>query len=536
MAFGVVTQLAAFHAALSIAHSGASCYDAINNRREGDGVRQCVLSVRNLCISSETETLLENISFDLFKGESLGIVGLNGVGKTLLAKMLCGWLRPDSGTVTLDGRRVVAREAREETFAGIGYVSETPNVLPNLSVAENLFIGENAMRGVFMRRRRMVRMAETVFGEYHFRLDPRASAATLTCAQRTMLMVARQLLRIPKALIIDDLAGTFSENELENLDQVVEEYLSRGGTLIYTTHNYADVMRRASRILVLRDSALVAEFESRDLDKRLLRKILYDVDALMPAMAASATRDGDSREELLSLENVSAGHVRELSLCLHRGEILGLAGVVGSGKSDLLQCLSGLRPAESGTIRFQGRRVEINSPRDAIRLGIAACPDSREDILLSPNDSIRVNVTLRVLKRISVGPFLSRRRERLLADEHCRQLSLGGNVHRKLRELNNASLLKLALAQCIASNPQVLLLDEPNREMDRNGIRELCGILENQRAHCGMLLAFSKLDEMTDLCDHVLVMNGGRCVAVTEKGVLTYDNMMSIIMGVTQND
>lgn len=493
-------------------------------------MKKCVLSVRSLSIASEVEQLLENISFDLYEGDVLGVVGINGVGKTLLARMLCGWQRPDSGDIRLDGQIITAHGDRESTFAGIGYVSESPEVLPNLTVAENLFLGSNEHAGVFARRTRMQRMAAAVFAEYRFRLPPSALAESLTMAQRTMLQIARQLLRRPRVLVVDDLAGSFSENELENLHQVINDYVAEGGSVIHTSHNYSELMRFATRMLVLRNNSLVAELERTDFDKRLLRNILYDPSSLAPDISAGLYRERyRGGTKLLRLEDWSAGQVRGLSFTLHKREIIGVVGVTGSGKSDVIRGLGGFIPA-SGRLLLQGEPVSISSPASALRLGISTCLESRESMLLSENDSILINTTLGVLDRVSRGPFLSRKRERLLATEVCQQLELPRDVSQRLGQLNNASLFKVALARCIASNPRILLLDEPNREVDRKGVRELCDVIERLRERCSILITFSKLDDMADICDRVLLLHDGRPVTWMDKGSLTYDRMMNLII------
>ena len=494
-------------------------------------MRKRVLSVRNICFSTEIDHILSDISFDLYQGEILGIVGINGVGKTLLAKIIAGLEVPDSGSMRLEEQSIQPEEFGRGVIEGIGYVGEKVEILPNLTVAENLFIGINEMRGIFRRRFRMNRMAATVFEEYRFALDPAMPANRLNNAQSMQLWLARLLLKRPRIIILDDITGVFSENEYENIRSVLLGYVSNGGTLICFSHNYSDIFKLANRILILRNNTLILEIENEEIDKYLLKKVMYGAESLpMPARPKADPADGGDGGELLRLERICVGDLKDLSLSVMRNEILGIIGINGCGKTDLIYGLGGVLPIIDGEVWLDGKRVSINSPKTAIDLGIVSCHENRNDMLFMGRNSIRLNVTANTLDRVSRGPFISRRREEILTGENCRLVGLDGDINRPMRELNNANLLKVALARCISSNPRLLLLDEPNKELDRRGIRELCGLLAEEKKRSSIVIALSKVDDVANICDRILIMHGGAFVASFDKGMLDYDTLMNVIL------
>lgn len=494
-------------------------------------MRKRVLSVRNICFSAEIDNILSDISFDLYQGEILGIVGINGVGKTLLAKIISGLEAPDSGLMRLEERLIKPEEFGRGILEGIGYVGEKTEILPNLTVAENLFIGINETRGVFLRHFRLNHMAETIFEEYHFALNPTMPASRLNNAQSMQLWLARQLLKKPRIIVLDDITGVFSENEYENVRAVLLGYVSNGGTLICFSHNYSDIFRLANRILILRNNTLVLEIENEEIDKYLLKKVMYGTESLsVPSLQEAGLVKGDNQGELLRLDQICVGNLNNLSLSLMHNEILGIIGINGCGKTDLIFGLSGILPIVGGTVWLDGKRVSITSPKSAIDLGIVTCHENREDMLFMDRNSIRLNVTANTLDRISRGPFISSRREEIMTSENCRLVGLENNISKPMMELNNANLMKVILARCISSNPRLLLLDEPNKELDRRGIQELCELLTKEKKRASIIIALSKIDDIANICDKILIMHGGTLVASFDKGMLDYDTLMDVVL------
>lgn len=492
-------------------------------------MRRRVLSLRNISFSTEVDSILSNISFDLYQGEILGIVGINGAGKTLLAKIISGLEIPDTGSIYLEDRIIQQHELGEETIMGIGYVGENAEILPNLTVAENLFLGINERYGTFFQRTKLNRMAAAVFAEYNFELDPSMPAIKLNSVQSIQLRIARLLLRRLKIIVLDDFSKVFSENEYKNLRVILNEYVENGGTLICFSHNYSDIIKLANRIIVMRNNTIILEIDNEEFDKNLLKRAMYDAESVSVHSKSYLCEEND-QEEVLRLEQVSVGSIKKLSFSLMHNEVLGIIGINKCGKTDIIQGISGVLPIVEGSIWLEGKRVLIGSPRAAIKNGILSCYESHVDMLFMGNNSIRLNVTANILDRVSKGLFVSRRRENIVADEYCKLLGVNNAINQPMKELNNAKLLKVALARCLAANPKVLLLDEPNKELDRKGIQELCAAIEEVKRKTSIIIALSKVDDLANICDRVLIMHGGMFVASFDKGMLDYDMLMNVIL------
>lgn len=496
-------------------------------------MRAEVLSVKNLTFSNSAGRVLSNISFHLYRGEILGIVGINGVGKTVLAQLLAGLLPPESGKIVLEEGAAAPGGAGQELLRGmVGYVGEEPQLIENLTVAENLVLGVNPRRRLYYSRRHLYNHARQILAGYHFTVNPLARVSTLSYAQMKEVQLARQLSSRPEVLILDEVADAFSDDALSNLQKIFHALTGEGTSIIYTSHNYEDVMRFATRILVLRGAAIVAELPQPRFERKTLRRIIYGGDPTASARAepeAARVRRTDEQPAALRVCNLQAGDLKPVSFAVQRGEILGIAGMVNSGKSLVSQCIGGHLPAERGQIFVRGVLRRIRSPRDAIKSGIGLCMEKRSEMLLGREESISMDISLGVIERIGSAGILSRRRERLLAEEYCKQLGIQRRPEACTATLNNADLTKIALARCMAANPGVLVLDEPNRELDIEGVRSLCGLLDTLRKSCGIILLFSKIDDLALCCDRVLVMHAGEIIGELGKGAVSYSAILRMV-------
>ena len=311
-------------------------------------MKQCVLGIRNIAFSTENELLLSNISFDLFKGEILGIAGLNGVGKTILAKILCGIEKPDNGSIMVNGREIDASNHDSSTFDWIGYIGETPSILSHMSVAENLFIGNTGLICGLLWRKKLERKAKQILEKYNFPIDPSMCAKELSISKRYMVQIARQLYRRPKVLMLDNIIGSFSENEIIKILSAIEGHLKTGGAVMYFSHNYTDVANIASRIIVIKNCSIVMEIENDEISKRLLKKVLYGSSTLSvipKAKESTKTKNLTYGNKYFMLEEWEADNINKLTLTIEYGDVLGIIGSIMCGKSSFFLSIGGFSPA-----------------------------------------------------------------------------------------------------------------------------------------------------------------------------------------------
>ncbi len=328
-----------------------------------------VLRVRNLTLGRNGEKIISNISLCLYEGEILGIAGINGVGKTLLAQIFAGITAPDSGHLQLDGAELKMRSPRDAIRSKIGYVSEEPQLLSNMTVAENLIIGLDKSPKLYYSHRSLYENARRILESFEFEINPKAMPPSLSYFQMKEVQIARQLAARPRVLIFDGVANSFSESETANLKRTFERAARDGTAILYATHNYEDAIRLTDRILVLRNACIVAEVPKERFDKDTVRRLMYGK-ASAEKKALTGNRAVSPGAEVFRVENLSAGPLQSLSFSVALGEILGITELAGSGKSVLAECLAGDVPMRGGIVWVDGVQRRIKSPRDAQRSGI----------------------------------------------------------------------------------------------------------------------------------------------------------------------
>jgi ABC-type sugar transport system ATPase subunit len=454
--------------------------------------------------------VLKDVDFDVRAGEVHALLGENGAGKSTLIKMLSGLYTPDAGTVTVDGKEQKFSSTREATAAGIATVYQELLLFPELTVAENVFLGHypRAAGGwidwpqVRSRTRALLDQLDT------FDLDVDAKVLTLSVAQRQRVEIAKALSKDAKILIMDEPTASLVEADVQRLMQVVRQLRERGVGIVYVSHRMSEIFALADRVTVLRDGALVGTRDIGEVDERQLVSMMVGrpIDSLFPKAKAAIG------ETVLDVKNLNHGrHVRDISFSLRRGEILGIAGLVGSGRTELALTLFGMTPATSGEIALEGKPVRIASPRQARDLGIAYVPEDRGLQGLVKPMAIRKNVSMATIERVSSGIFIKAAAEAGRALEAVKRLSIRcRDIGQPVGELSGGNQQKVVIAKWLETNPKVLILDEPTRGVDVGAKAEIHTIMgELVKQGVAILMISSELPEVLGMSDRVLVMSGG---------------------------
>ena len=459
--------------------------------------------------------VLKDVSFDVRAGEVHALLGENGAGKSTLIKMLSGLYTPDAGTITVDGKERKFSSTRDATAAGIATVYQELLLFPELTVAENIFLGHypRATGGwidwpdVRKRTRALLDQLDT------FDLDVDAKVLTLSVAQRQRVEIAKALSKDAKILIMDEPTASLVEADVQRLMQVVRQLRERGVGIVYVSHRMSEIFALADRVTVLRDGALVGTRDIEQVDERQLVSMMVGrpIDSLFPKAEAAIG------ETVLEVKKLNHGrHVRDISLSLRRGEIVGIAGLVGSGRTELALTLFGMTPATSGEIVLDGQPVRISSPHQARDLGIAYVPEDRGLQGLVKPMALRKNVSMATIERVSSGIFIKAAAEAERALEAVKRLSIRcRNIGQPVGELSGGNQQKVVIAKWLETNPKVLILDEPTRGVDVGAKAEIHTIMgELVRQGVAILMISSELPEVLGMSDRVLVMSGG---AVTDE-------------------
>lgn len=474
------------------------------------------LAFRDIHKSFGAIKALDGVSFEVEAGEAHALVGENGAGKSTLLKILAGLVRPDAGDVWWQGERLRLSSPRDAIERGVGMVYQEMLCFPNLSVAANIFAGRELCRLGRLREPEMRERTREILSRLYLKIDPDALAEELSAAHRQLLQVARALAFKCQILVLDEPTTTLTDAETDHLFDVLSELKAAGTTLLYVSHRLPEVFRLCDRITVLRDGRFVATHERADITPSRIVRAMVGRD--LPGRPDR--RHGVSPQEPvradtpagLSIAALSRPpHFRDISLEVAQGEIVGLFGLVGSGRTELLETVFGVHRAAAGQVRVHGQTVDARSPRDAARAGIALVPEERQRQGLLFNLPVLDNL---VVPRATLGDGWLIPREA----EHADADRLRGDWRIKCAgvsalpdSLSGGNQQKVVAAKWLATNPKVLLLDEPTKGVDVGAKFEIHEMIRRQaEAGLAVLVVSSDLPEMLALADRVLVMREGR--------------------------
>ena len=474
---------------------------------------------------------VEGVDFDLRPGEVHALVGENGAGKSTLMKIVDGLYEPDEGGLEVGGEEASFASPRDAEAAGIAMIPQELDLFPELSVAENLFVG---------RKRPRTRWGgldwEAMQGEARRRLDAlgvgldaTSTVKRLSAAEQQIVAIARALVGEARAVIMDEPTSALTDREARRLFDIIEDLTAGGVGVVYISHRLEEIFEISDRITVLRDGHHIRTAPASDLDAEELVRLMVGR-PLNELFTRSESSPGEVALEVRGLTR--EGEFEDASFALRRGEILGLAGLVGAGRTELAQSVFGIRPAESGEILVGGEEVGIRSPQAAMERGIFYVPEERRSQGLILPFSIKNNITLSILDRISRFGFVARS-ERQTAEGFAKELSIrGGKLSDPVSRLSGGNQQKVVVAKALAREPNVLLLDEPTRGVDVGAKSEIYRLMDDlAKGGKAILLISSELDEVLSMSDRVLVMREGRISGEFGRGEATQESVMTAATG-----
>ena len=475
---------------------------------------------------------LKGVSFDLRAGEVHALVGENGAGKSTLIKVVTGAHAPDDGTMEVRGELIEANDPVRSRALAIAAIYQQPALFPDLTVAENIAIGLETggpWRRVRWgeRRARARRLLEKIGA----RIDPGTDVRRLTMPEQQLVEIARSLGADARILIMDEPTASLGDRETENLFRVIRELKAQGVGIIYISHRLEELPQVADRVTALRDGALVGTRPMGEVNRADLIRMMVgrELSAVFPKAEVDI---GDVVLEVTGL-GCRAGGVRDVSLNVRAGEILGLAGLVGAGRTELARTLFGLTPADSGAIFLRGERVTIGTPAEAIARGIAYVPEDRRRHGVILEMPVAANETLATLRRVSSFGFIDFAKERAVAADLVRRLGVKtASIDTPAGNLSGGNQQKVALARWLAASPAVLILDEPTQGVDvgaKAEIHRLMGELAGRGL--AIVMISSELPEVIGMSDRVAVMHGGTVVGTMDRASATQEAILELALG-----
>jgi len=487
-----------------------------------------ILEARGIARRYPGTLALDHVDYRAYRGQVNVVIGENGAGKSTLMRILAGVEQPDEGQLFLDGRQVNLRSPREATRHGIAIVHQELSILPNLDLADNLFAGRELVRaGVLVDRALEEQRSRDVLQHLRSPMDVRTPAGHLSLGSRQIVEVARTLEQRAKLLILDEPTSALSNAEAESLFAVISELKRAGVTIIYISHRLNELLHIRDHFTVLRSGRVVGDASRSEVDRQWIvqRMSGRDISASEAKRPLAAAEKKPLLEvDSLTLSSSSDGNaegvpVRGVSFALYEGEILGIYGLLGAGRSELLEAVAGSRPIRSGTIRLKGRLPAIGSVLDAVKAGIHLVPEDRQRDGLVPELSIRENMALSA----TGGIFLNPREETARAKQLVIDLNIrASDLELPVAALSGGNQQKVIIARCLMCSPSLLLLDEPTRGVDVGAKAEIYAILRRLAARgIGIIFTSSEIEETQCLADRALVLCQGRVAAVFDRKELT---------------
>jgi rhamnose transport system ATP-binding protein len=477
---------------------------------------------------------LKGVSFELRPGEVHALVGENGAGKSTLIRIITGAVQPDEGTIEIAGRAVARMDPHAAHLAGIAAVYQQPALFPHLSVAENIAIQHERGRGrrVIDWRAREAQ-ARALLQRVGSSLDPRRTIETLTMPEQQLVEIARALGSDARVVIMDEPTASLGEREVESLFRAVALLKAGGAGVIYISHRLEEIAALADRITVLRDGESVGTFEAGAVSRQELVRLM--VGRPMADVYPSRTyAPGPPRLELDGIAHRESG-VHGVSLTVGRGEIVGVAGLVGSGRTELAEIVFGLRPADRGRMRIDGREVRIASPAEAIAHGIGYVPEDRRRHGVVLDLSVAANASLANLRSVARRGLIDRALEAAAAARFVDRLRIKTpSVDAEVGTLSGGNQQKVALARWLATNPAILILDEPTQGVDVGAKAEIHRVMAELAASgLAILMISSELPEVLGMSDRVIVMRAGTIAGVFDRADATQQRILALALGHT---
>lgn len=472
-----------------------------------------LLEARGLTKAFDGNVVLKDVDLVLHAGEVHAIVGENGAGKSTLIKTLGGVHRPDAGRLLLDGQETTLRSPADAIDRGVVVIHQELSLAPHLSVGENIFLGHYPRTRLgLVDRRKMRSEARSLLQRLHIEIDPQTLAVDLSIAQQQMIEIAKAISFNARVLILDEPTAVLDEAMVGTLFDLIAKLKADGLGIVFISHHLEEVLRIADTVTVLRDGQRTGVSAVSDIDQNWLVSKMIGRD--FPQFSAGTRRIG---EPALEVRGVTlSGVFEDISFTAHKGEIVGLAGLVGAGRTEVAQAICGVTRPTSGEIRVFGRKVRLRNPKAATRLAMAYVSEDRKALGLLPNRPVRENATISKLSRFRRFGFLRLGKERAYVSEMIRKLDIrlaGMNV--EIRTLSGGNQQKVLIGRALAIDPRILIFDEPTRGVDIGAKSEIYAIIEELVSNgiCVILIS-SELEEILRLSDKIVVLRRGR-VATT---------------------
>lgn len=470
---------------------------------------------------------LKDVTLQLRKGEILALIGENGAGKSTLIKTCSGAVVPTSGKIRVNGKEFDRMTPQLAAENGIAIIYQEFNNVGELSAAENLFLGRPIRKGIVIDRKAMEEEAAKAFAQLQIKIDPKELMKNLTVGYQQMVEIAKAIQQDAQVLIMDEPSAPLTSNEVENMFKVVELLRKKGVSIIYISHRLEEIFRLSDRIEVIRDGEYIDTLITKESTVDQLIKLMVgrEMTQKYPPRKPCIQQD----KVVLELKNVYGNGDEDMSLQLHAGEVLGLGGLVGAGRTELAEVIFGAARKESGQIILNGKEINPRSPREAIDLGIALVPEDRKRHGALLTNSIKNNINMPIYGRISTGSVINSRTERANAEKYMKDMAIKAPSYQQtVKNLSGGNQQKVILGKWMAADSQVIIFDEPTRGIDVGAKYEIYKLINSlvEEGRCVLMIS-SEMEELMGMSDRIIVLSEHKMTGELEKEYFNADKIMS---------
>ena len=471
---------------------------------------------------------LNDVSLEVRRGEILALVGENGAGKSTLIKTCSGAITPTQGEIVINGKSFTGMTPQTSEQNGIGVIYQEFNLVGDLSVAENIFLGRAIRKGMVIDLKAMERESKKILDSLNIKINPKTLVKTLSVGYQQMVEIAKAVSQNAKLLIMDEPSAPLTSAEVEAMFAIVDKLKAGGVSIIYISHRLDEIFRLADRITILRDGQYVTTLNTDETNKDELVKYMVgrQLTEVYPKRDEICVKD----EVIFEAVNVSGNGDKNISFKIHRGEVLGLGGLVGAGRTEFAELMFGMRPKTAGKFIFKGKEISPKTPKDAIELGIGLVPEDRKKEGALLGMSIRCNINMPIYQRISKGTVINEKKEEEIAQTYRKEISIKTpTLDQLVKNLSGGNQQKVILAKWLAADSELLIFDEPTRGIDVGAKQEIYTLI-NHLVEQGktVLMISSEMEELMGMSDRILILAEGNMTGELNKSAFNQERIMQL--------
>lgn len=488
-----------------------------------------ILTIKGITKKYPGVVALNNVSFNVRRGEVHALIGENGAGKSTLIKAVTGAIKPDEGEMIFEGVSYQSMTPALSQEVGIAAIYQEFTLAPALSVAENIFMGQKVNRGFVMNHNVLYKNTQEILNNFHLNINPKELVRNLTVAYKQLVEIGKAIAKNAKLIIMDEPTAPLTDDEVDILMNIINDLKSRGVSIIYISHRLDELYRVSDRVTVMRDGEVIITKDTNELSKSDL--IYYMVGRQLKDTFPQ--RDKKYGKTVLEVKDLQSDDVAPISFSLKEGEILGLAGLVGAGRTELARLIFGADKKTGGEIYINGEKAHINSPKDAVNYGIGLVAEDRKNHGVLLRMPISKNITLPILKRISSMSIVNIKKEKFYVEKEIKELSIRTpSAEQIVGNLSGGNQQKVVLGKWLASDSKILILDEPTRGIDVGAKQEIYKLINTLAEQgIGIIVISSEMEEILGLTDRILILYEGKFMTKLEKEDYSQEKVLQYASG-----